>query len=184
MHSRMTARSVLVKWIRQVLLGPPYHRSNHERQRLEDRMMPDQKRIKLLNELCKTCSRHRVIPTSMRIPDCSEGSEEVECGGFANISQGTYEGRLVAIKVVCMYITSDLDAIYGVSLLFTAHTRMNEYLPEILSRGSRVEAPPAPKHLTTPWSDSRRTPVCDGFRVDEKRKHQRVHRKGVARKPC
>ena len=81
--------------------------------------MPTQKRIKLFNKLCKTCSRHRVIPASMHIPDCSEGSEEVEYGGFANVSQGTYEGRPVAIKVVRMYITSDLDAIYSVSLLIT-----------------------------------------------------------------
>jgi len=81
--------------------------------------MSDQKRIKLFNKLCKTCSRNRVIPTSMQIPDCSEGSEEAEYGGFANISQGTYEGRRVAIKVVRMYTTSDLDAIYSVSLLFS-----------------------------------------------------------------
>jgi len=80
--------------------------------------MSDQKRIKLFNKLCKTCSRYRVIPTSMHIPDCSEGSEEVESGGFADVSQGTYEGRRVAIKVVRMYITSDQDAIYSVSLLF------------------------------------------------------------------
>jgi len=77
----------------------------------------DQERLKLFNELCKTCSRHRVIPTSMHIPDCSEGSVEVECGGFADISQGTYEGRRVAIKVVRVYASSDLEAIRSVSVL-------------------------------------------------------------------
>ena len=51
----------------------------------------------------------------MHIPDCSKGSVEVECGGFANVSHGTYEGRRVAIKVMRMYITSDLDVILGVS---------------------------------------------------------------------
>jgi len=53
----------------------------------------------------------------MHIPDCSGGSVEVECGGFANISQGTYEGRRVAIKVVRAYATSDLDSIRSVSVL-------------------------------------------------------------------
>ena len=53
----------------------------------------------------------------MDIPDCSEGSVEVESGGFANVSQSTYEGRRVAIKVVRMYITSDLNIILGVSVL-------------------------------------------------------------------
>ena len=76
--------------------------------------MPDRERLKLLNKLCKTCSRHHVIPTSMHIPDCSEGSMEAESGGFADVSQGTYEGRQVAIKVVRVYVTSDLDAIRSV----------------------------------------------------------------------
>ena len=53
----------------------------------------------------------------MLIPNCSEGSTEVEWGGFADISQGMHEGRRVAIKVVRMYVTSDLDAIRSVSAL-------------------------------------------------------------------
>jgi hypothetical protein len=52
----------------------------------------------------------------MHIPDCSENSVEVECGGFADVSQGIYRGRRVAIKVVRVYITSDLDVIRSVSL--------------------------------------------------------------------
>jgi len=81
--------------------------------------MSDRERLKLLNELCKTCSRYRVIPKSMHIPDCSEDSTEVESGGFADVSQGTHEGRRVAIKVVRAYITSDLDLIRSVSVLST-----------------------------------------------------------------
>jgi len=81
--------------------------------------MSDRERLKLLNELCKTCSRHRMIPKSMHIPDCLEDSVEAECGGFADVSQGTYEGRRVAIKVVRAYITSDLDLIRSVSISST-----------------------------------------------------------------
>jgi hypothetical protein len=79
--------------------------------------MSDQERLTLFDELCKTCSQHRVIPKSMHIPDCSEGSVEVECGGYADVSQSTYEGRRVAVKVVRLYMTSDLDGILSVSLL-------------------------------------------------------------------
>jgi len=81
--------------------------------------MPDLERLKLLNKLCKTCSRNRVVPKSMNIPDCSEGSVEVQCGGFSSVSQSTYEGRQVAVKVVRMYVADDLDIILGVSLLPT-----------------------------------------------------------------
>ena len=81
--------------------------------------MLDRERLNLLNKLCKTCSRHRVIPMSMHIPDCSEDSVQVESGGFADVSRGTYEGRRVAIKVVRAYITSDLDLIRSVSVLPT-----------------------------------------------------------------
>jgi serine/threonine protein kinase len=81
--------------------------------------MPDRERLTLLNKLCKTCSRHRVIPKSMHIPDCSEDSVEIEGGGFANVSRGTYQGRPVAIKVVRVYITSDMDDILSVSLCST-----------------------------------------------------------------
>ena len=81
--------------------------------------MSDRERLKLLNQLCKTCSQHRVIPTSMHIPDCSEDSVEVESGGFADVSQGTYEGRRIAIKVVRVYVTSDLDLIRRVSVIPT-----------------------------------------------------------------
>ena len=81
--------------------------------------MSDRERLKLLNKLCKTCSRHLVIPTPMHIPDYLGDSVEVECGGFADVSQGTYEGRRVAIKVVRAYVTSDLDVIRSVSVLPT-----------------------------------------------------------------
>jgi len=100
--------------------GPPAFRFSsfsHEMQRLEDYTLPDRELVKLLNKLCKICTRYRVVPKSMNFPDCSKNFVEVECGGFANVSQSTYEGRQVAVKVVRMYITSDLDAILSVSLL-------------------------------------------------------------------
>ena len=64
----------------------------------------------------------------MQISDCSKGSVEVDSGGYANISQGTYEGRRVAIKVVRVYFTNDLDVIRGVSALLVSYifAQMNE----------------------------------------------------------
>ena len=90
----------------------------------------------------------------MHIPDCSEGSAEITSGGYADVSRGTYEGRRVAIKVVRVYITSDLGVILSVSLLLRFHAHMDERVTEILPRGGRLEAPPASEYLTAHWSDS------------------------------
>jgi len=124
-----------------------------ELQRLENGAMSDRERLKLFNKLCKTCSRHRMIPRSMHIPECSEGSVEVEYGGFANVSQGTYEGRRVAIKVVRAYVTSDLDAIRSVSVLPLSLSRLDKWITEILPRGCCLETPPASQYPTVAWGD-------------------------------
>jgi len=64
-----------------------------------------------------------MVPESMHVPDCLEGSVEIECGGFTNMLQSTYQGCRVALKVVRMYITSDLDVILSVSPhLVPSHT--------------------------------------------------------------
>jgi hypothetical protein len=106
-----------MKWTRYTPHLPPLLPSHDqcELQRLEENTLSNRERLKLLNELCKTCSRHRVIPKSMQIPDCSEGAVEVERGGFADVSRGTYRGRRVAIKVVRVSIADDLDVILSVS---------------------------------------------------------------------
>jgi len=97
---------------------------------------------------------------------------EVASGGYANVSQGTYEGRRVAIKVVRVYITSDLDLILSVSLLLRCHDYMGEYVTEILPRGGSLEAPPASEHLTTDWGDSEQPAFRDGFDMDGEWEYQ------------
>ena len=90
----------------------------------------------------------------MHIPDCSEGSVEVECGGFANVSQSMYEGRRVAVKAVRVYVTSDLNVILSVSLLPVPLHMSERTMTEILSGGCCLETPPASKYLAAPWSDN------------------------------
>lgn len=82
---------------------------NEMDERLEDPNMPDRDRLKLLNELCKKCSRHRVIPKSMHIPDFSSSNDASRAeyfGGFANIFKSTYEGHTVAVKVIRVFTTN------------------------------------------------------------------------------
>ena len=75
-----------------------------------DHMVCGQDRYQLLNILCKTCSRQRMIPRSMHMADCLNGEliEEYD-GGQANIFRGKHKGRSVAIKIMRLYLTSNLE---------------------------------------------------------------------------
>jgi len=72
---------------------------------LERDEVSDQERTGFLNILCKMCSRQQSVPKSMRI-DCrgSEQTDEVYRGGQGSVFKGEDRGRLVAVKVVRLYI--------------------------------------------------------------------------------
>ena len=58
-----------------------------------------------------------MIPTSIYIPDCSQGSVEAAYGGSATVWKSMHKGVCVAIKVFNTYLTSDMDDIISVSVL-------------------------------------------------------------------
>ncbi|KAF9649115.1 kinase-like protein [Thelephora ganbajun] len=102
-------------------------------ERLESYTIPDRERVKLINELCKTCSRHRVIPTSIHIPDFSEDATQIRyAGGFSTVSQSMYEGHRVAVKVVCGVSLRNMDAIrsrFCREVVAWKHLRHSNILP-------------------------------------------------------
>ena len=60
----------------------------------------------------------------MHIPDCSQNATEVEyTGGFSKVSQCTYQGYRVAVKVVKVNV-SNLDLVLSVSDLpfYSSHS--------------------------------------------------------------
>jgi hypothetical protein len=74
-------------------------------------------RPELINTLGKMCRRLKTIPDSMRIENCIAQTHEEYGGGFAKVSRGEYRGRAVAIKLLHIYVTSDLEECFDVSLL-------------------------------------------------------------------
>lgn len=71
--------------------------------------------MELINKLCKTCSRKRLLPNSMHIPDCLDESSEVRSqGGNADVWESIYKGQRVAVKVLRVYATNDLDIVLSV----------------------------------------------------------------------
>ena len=58
-----------------------------------------------------------MIPMSMYIPDCSQGSVEAAYGGSATAWQSMHKGVCVAVKVFNIYLTSDMDDLLSVGVL-------------------------------------------------------------------
>ena len=76
----------------------------------------DEDRHKLLNILCKMCSRKRMIPKSMHVDERLNGELiEKYYEGQAIISRTEHNGRPVAVKTVRIYLTGDFDKCLSVS---------------------------------------------------------------------
>ena len=68
--------------------------------------------------LCKICSCYSLLPRSVQIPLCYDRMGTPLCrGGFADVWEGTHEGDKVAVKVLTVYMTSDLGKITEVCYL-------------------------------------------------------------------
>ena len=73
-------------------------------------------RKKCLKSLYKICGRCAILPKALRIPLCYNRDDfPLYQGGFADVWKGSYQGQDVAVKVLRVYQTSDLDKIRGVS---------------------------------------------------------------------
>jgi len=111
----------------------------------------DRDRHKLLNTLCKMCSRQKTIPKSMYMVNCLEGELTEEYGGGqGTVFRGEHKGRAVAIKISHLYLTSDLDKCFRVSILALriAEIPTDTGIPGIHSRGGCMEASSTSEHLT------------------------------------
>lgn len=63
-----------------------------------------------LNELCKLCSTHKLIPDSLKLRD--DGTEPLEATEYvhpAQIFRSTFKGRKVAVKVIRLHVPQKLD---------------------------------------------------------------------------
>ena len=71
---------------------------------------------KCLVALCKLCSHHALIPSSIQIPLCYNQTEAPRCrGGFGEVWKGEHEGVEVAVKVLKICAASDLIKVRKVS---------------------------------------------------------------------
>lgn len=69
-----------------------------------------------LKYLCRICGHHRLLPASYKLTSgLRKGDRPIGNGGFAEVWKGSYNGRQVAIKVLKVYETSDMEDIGRVS---------------------------------------------------------------------
>ena len=83
---------------------------------------------KCLKLLYRTCSCFALLPKALMIPVCYDRTGvALYRGGFADVWKGDYCGRDVAVKVIRIYSTSDLQKVIGVSCrLYSARTRADD----------------------------------------------------------
>ena len=69
-------------------------------------------REKSLSTLRKICGRQALLPRSLQIPLCYDRSGEALCnGGTADVWMGEHQGIKVAVKVLRVFSTSDIEKI-------------------------------------------------------------------------
>ena len=80
--------------------------------------------------MCKIYSDHALIPRSMQIPLCCNQTEDSRYEGeFARILKGEHEGIEVAIKVLKVFVTSDLVKIKRVGFPICQRARVDWLVP-------------------------------------------------------
>ena len=100
----------------------------------------------------------------MYVDDCLNGELiEEYYGGHATVFRSKHKGRLVAVKIVPIYLTSDIGDCFSVNISPHAHKFiLTTGLTEILSRSCCVEASPTPEHLTVAWCELGAAPARNG----------------------
>ncbi|KAF9647776.1 kinase-like protein [Thelephora ganbajun] len=69
-------------------------------------------RRRCLSTLCRICGHQALLPRSVQIPLCYDRmNPPLYHGGYAEVWKGEHQGREVAVKVLKVYLTSDLDKI-------------------------------------------------------------------------
>ena len=146
--------------------------------------LPPRIRQKCLKLLYKSCGHHALLPRTLKIPVCYDRTgTALYRGGFADVWKGQHCGRDVAVKVIRTYSDDDLQRVIGVgywSWSLATCLRADMTTVAVLQGGCDVEVAPTSKYPIADRSDDVRDSIRNGFRLDGRRKHQRL-REGTPR---
>ena len=99
-----------------------------------------------MRALCRVCGHRALLPKSLQIPLCYDRLQVPQYeGGHADVWRGNHQGRLVAAKVLRVYLTSDFGKIRRVGCLHIALVvgvdQLTAIDAEILQGGDQVGGP-------------------------------------------
>ena len=140
-----------------------------------------QLREKSLSALCKICGHQALLPKSIQIPLCYDRSADAPLysGGYADVWKGEHKGSTVAVKVLRIYATADLDKIMGVgcSLRFSNRTYRVADCDSVgfLQRSDNVEKSQPSKRTLVVGCNNERQGSRNGIRMDVQWEYKRVH---------
>lgn len=130
-------------------------------------------RQKCLRCSYKICGREALLPKSLPIPPHRVRSDTLlHCGGFTDVWKGKYNGQIVAVKILRVHSTSDLEKAKKVnsSQLVVLASRLITSYAAILQGGGNVEDASSSERAAI--IGRRRKSAHDGIRVDEEWEHQ------------
>lgn len=118
--------------------------------------------------LCWICGRQGLIPRSLEVEVHYDQKEHPLCnGGFADVWKGRRNGREVAVKVLRVYLTSDLERIRKVGFPRLACVNgLTVFREAILQGGYDVEKPSSSERVAAVGSDGERGSACDDIGMD------------------
>lgn len=133
-------------------------------------------RRKCLDTLRMICGQRALLPRSVKItPDYNRFDDPQYRGGYADVWKGEYQGRKVAVKVLRMYVSSDLDKITSVCFrLGSSESSADQVFAEIQQRSYNVEKPQKSKCAPVVRSNNGRQAPHNDITMDGQREYQRV----------
>ena len=122
--------------------------------------------------MCKICGRQALLPRSLQIPLCYDRSvDAMYSGGYADVWMGEHQGRKVAVKVLRVYSTSDLDRITSVGccpkLTASVYRGADHDCADVLQGSCNVEKSPPSKCASVVRGDNEQKALRDGLGMDD-----------------